>query len=99
MAITPASDAPDRKPRKVRLTLALDGTPYTVRPLPRAELPPDAVRGFVLTRTDARVGKVRHAIVEGLDGLACSCGDSTYRQLPAGGRCKHIEAALACGLF
>lgn len=84
---------------RVRLTLCIDGIPYAVRPLGRADLPFGAVRGFVLSRTDAQVGRVRHAIAEGLDGPVCSCGDATFRQLPSGGECKHVAAARACGLF
>lgn len=87
------------KGHRVRLTLCIDGTPYSVRPLARADLPFGAVRGFVLSRTDSRLGRVRHAIAEGLDGPVCSCGDATFRQLPSGGECKHVAAARACGLF
>ena len=85
--------------RKVRLTLALDGTPYTVKPMAREALPSGAVRGFTLSRIDRRKGKVSHVVAEGFEGLSCSCGDQTYRQTPNGGQCKHLAACRACGLF
>lgn len=84
---------------RVRLTLVLDSTPYTVHPIPSADLPPGAIKGFVLSRTDRRLGKVQHRVVEAFEGPSCNCGDQTYRQSPTGGICKHIAAAQACGLL
>ena len=93
-------DPTDAAPaHRARLTLDLDGTPYVVRPVPRGRLPPGAVRAFTLTRPDRRLGKVRHRVAEGLEGLACTCGDQQYRQAPVQGLCKHLAACLACGLF
>lgn len=98
-APTATTTSTPSKPHRVRLTLCLDGVAYTVRPLRRHELPEGAVRGFCLTRTDRRLGRVRHAIAEGFDGASCSCGDQRFRQTPAGGECKHLAAARAVGLF
>ncbi len=97
----PASSAgtSSETPHRVRLTLLLNATPYTVKPIPRPNLPPGAVRGFWFSRTDGRIGKVQHQLVEAFEGLTCTCGDQTYRQSPAGGICKHLAAAQACGLF
>lgn len=98
-ATAPTATTTEPKPHRARLTLCLDGTPYSVRPLRRDELPPGAVRGFVLSRTDRRLGRVRHRIAEGFEGASCSCGDQHYRRTPAGSECKHLAAARACGLF
>lgn len=98
--VTPAPKTSKAAPQhRVRLTLCIDSTPYTLRPTPRADLPSGADRGFILTRTDRRVGKVRHAIVSGPGGVGCSCGDQTFRQSPNGGLCKHLAAARAVGLL
>lgn len=84
---------------KVRLTIALDDVPYVVRPVRGDALPFSAVRGFTFTRTDRRLGRVTHTLIEGFEGVACSCGDQTFRQTPKGGECKHLAAARAVGLF
>ena len=85
--------------RRVRLTLAIEGTAYAVRPVQREAMPEGAIRAFTLSRSDHRLGRVVHRIAENFDGLVCSCGDQTYRQTPTGGQCKHLAAVVACGLF
>jgi len=92
----PASPMPTHT---VRLTICIDATPYAVHPLGRDAMPFGAVRAFRLTRADRRMGKVSHVVVEGIEGLACSCGDQTYRRTPQGTICKHLAACQACGLF
>lgn len=89
---------PARKHR-VRLTLEIDGTVYLARPLTREELPFGAVRGFCLKRSDRKLVWVRHRIADGIEGSMCTCGDQQFRQSPAGGECKHLLAARACGLL
>ena len=84
---------------RASLTLRIDGTPYSVRPIARADLGPEVVRGFRLSRPDPKLGRVQHLIQESILGMACSCQDQQYRRSPAGDQCKHIAAAVACGLF
>lgn len=96
------------KPRKIkpppvrtaRLVLTIGGTPYVVRPVESDRLPVGATRGFTLSRTDRRLGRVRHLIVTGPRWLACSCGDHRYRHQsgPPADACKHVLAARATGL-
>ena len=92
------TDAPATTHR-VRLTLRLDGTDYSVRPIPPRDLGPDVVRAFLLVRRDAKLGRVRHTVRETILGQFCSCGDQTYRRGPTGDACKHIAACRACGLL
>lgn len=95
----PTTSAPTPDANTARLTLALGSTEYRVRPLAVAELPTGAARGFRLTRTDGQCGKIAHIVALSPRGASCSCGDFRHRQASAGGACKHLRAARACGLI
>lgn len=100
MATTSRRSAPPALvPHVARLTLAIDGTPYGVRPARGEDVPSEATRVFVLTRSDRRLGKVRHVVAMVPAGLVCSCGDARYRQLPLDADCKHCAACRVVGLF
>lgn len=80
-----------------RLTVTINGTPYSARLLP---IDPGAgvARAWRLKRHDA------DSIVAsiGTDGRArCECGDFEFRRSgdPSAGPCKHLAALAAVGLL
>lgn len=77
-----------------RLTLHINGTAYTVRPIPCD--PAAAVRAFRLRKSDGTTYDVARAAF----GTVCDCPDFEFHRDgidPAG--CKHIKAMTACGLL
>lgn len=95
----PSTTNPTPAPGVARLTLALDGVAYVVKPVGRAALPFGSVRGFTLSRIDRKQGRTTHTVADGFDGPSCTCPDQTYRQTPTGGICKHVAACQAVGLL
>ena len=85
--------------RKARLVLIINDTRYVIKPLGADASPTNSVRAFTMTRDDSGRGKVTHTVAETIEGLFCTCGDQTYRQRSQGTQCKHLAAAVACGLF
>jgi hypothetical protein len=90
---------PAVKPRKparpthgtCRLTLAINGTHYSVRPNQGA-----ACAAFRLKKPDGTV----YDVARTPHGLTCDCPDFTFHREgrdPAG--CKHTKAMVACGLL
>lgn len=82
--------------RTCRLTLTIDDTAYTVRPIP---LLPESklARRIRLRKADGTVYFVVQARGDDplLDAPTCNCPDHVSRRRP----CKHLKALKACGLI
>src|SRR5829696_1726580 len=77
------------------LVLLINGTRYGVRPLPTDGF--EDIRAFRLVKRSAK-GEV-YDVAETIHGHTCDCPDFTFNRDgrdPSG--CKHIKAAVACGL-
>jgi hypothetical protein len=81
------------KPHTCRLTLTIDGTEYTVRPLTVAWY---GRRAFRLRKADGTSYIISR---DGIGQLACECGDYVWRHEPEGTHCKHLRAARALGIL
>lgn len=78
------------------LRLRINGVGYRVRPVEPMGRDAGVIRAFRLKR----IGADAHTIAETIDGLYCDCGDFIWRRDGTGWRpCKHLAAALACGLL
>jgi hypothetical protein len=104
IAATPGASklaAPDVIRRRVKvptgtckLSLAINGTAYNVRPLPVDQ--DAATRAFRLRKADGTAYDVARTV----HGSECSCPDWIFnRDGKDVNGCKHIKAMKACGLL
>jgi hypothetical protein len=79
---------------RCRLTLTINGTLYSVRPIPAD--PGVAIKAFRIKKSDGRV----YDIAQTAYGPECDCPDFVFNRDgidPDG--CKHIKAMIAVGLI
>lgn len=81
------------------LVLSLNNkTEYQVHPLGLADLGPEDIKGFRLTKLDGK-GTV-YLVIQSHDGLTCTCQDFQRRHAGLGDRgCKHIRSLVATTLL
>ncbi|GAC1467506.1 MAG: hypothetical protein NVSMB9_09180 [Isosphaeraceae bacterium] len=96
---TPSAPPSPRKPARpthgtCRLTLRINGTSYTVLPIPSDAFA--ALKAFRLKKSDGAVYDASQTVY----GLECDCPDFVFHRdgLDPDG-CKHVKALVACGLF
>jgi hypothetical protein len=89
----PSPKAPAPVTGRCSLRLRINGTTYAVRPIPAGFA---ATRAFRLTKP----GGETHDVSQLVYGHECTCGDFVFRRdgIDPGG-CKHVKAAVACGLL
>src|SRR3954469_14335027 len=90
-----APKAPDR----CGLVLRINGTRYTVRPIPAED--PDVRRAWRLRKLDDSrpVGAV-YDVAETTEGNTCDCPDHVFRRDGVDPRgCKHLRALARLGLI
>lgn len=95
----PAEQRVGRKPARpahgtCRLTLAINGTDYNVRPTPADSFA--AIRAYRLRKADGTT----YDVAETVHGHTCDCPDFIFHRdgLDPDG-CKHIKALVACGML
>lgn len=76
-----------------RLTLFINGTAYSVRPIRPDD--PDVARAFRIRKG----GSEAYTVAVTRYGPTCECGDWTWRKDGTGIPCKHIAACRAVGLL